>query len=259
MHAPPNRDGIDRWYFERIIGSRNFLRLIVISESLKKTYAHYTTLQNRILVAHDGADADPETSTISWDDASQFHVGYVGHLYRGRGVQLMAAIARRLPWVTMHLVGGTDEDLAYWKDHIQTTPNIIFHGFQEPKHTAKFRRSCDALLAPYEEKVSIGKSMFDTSGWMSPLKIFEYMSAGKPIICSDFPVLHEVLTHNENALLCAPNAIDAWTEAITQLKEDPALAKRIAANARRDLERHYTWKTRAEHILRESMDSSPTP
>ena len=57
---------------------------------------------------------------------------------------------------------------------------------------------------PYQAKVSIGVKGHDTGRWMSPMKMFEYMAAGVPVISSDLAVLREILINEKNALLVSP-------------------------------------------------------
>jgi glycosyltransferase involved in cell wall biosynthesis len=110
------------------------------------------------------------------------------------------------------------------------------------------RLACDVLLAPYQRRVfTHGGS--DTSRWMSPLKVFEYMAAGKAIVCSDIPVLHEVLSHKETAWFCPPEDIDAWCAALTELRDDANLRLNLGQAARTTFLQHYTWRSRAAAVL----------
>jgi glycosyltransferase involved in cell wall biosynthesis len=80
---------------------------------------------------------------------------------------------------------------------------------------------------------------------MSPMKMFEYMAAGRPIISSNLPVLKEVLVEKLNALLVTPDDVSEWVEAANLLQENPELSNRIALSARSDYESEYNWCTRA--------------
>jgi glycosyltransferase involved in cell wall biosynthesis len=83
---------------------------------------------------------------------------------------------------------------------------------------------------------------------MSPLKIFECMAHAKPIVSSDLPVLREVLTDEVNALLCDPDDIESWVNAIERLRKDQDLRARLAERARLDFDTNYSWAKRADKI-----------
>jgi glycosyltransferase involved in cell wall biosynthesis len=107
----------------------------------------------------------------------------------------------------------------------------------------------DVLLMPYQENVSIGVAGHDTARWMSPMKMFEYLGAGVPIISSDLPVLREVLNDGYNSLLAPASDARAWISALARLEADPGLAAHIAATAHAQYEQQHTWTRRAEQIV----------
>ena len=75
---------------------------------------------------------------------------------------------------------------------------------------------------------------------MSPLKLFEYMQA-KPIITSDLPAINEILTNDEDAILCNPNNFIQWKKAILKLNKDKAYKKKISTNAYTKFKNKFTW------------------
>ena len=83
---------------------------------------------------------------------------------------------------------------------------------------------------------------------MSPLKLFEYMAAGVPIVASDLPALREILSDGNNALLTPPGDPQALATAIRSLLESPARREAIARRARSDVAGH-SWETRARRAL----------
>lgn len=244
-HAPPAHAVAQR-IIRQLIARPGFRGVIVISGPLKDIFLNrFPSLAGRILVSHDGADLlDPAAKT---EPHEGFHVGYVGHLYSGRGAELILELARRLPEATFHFVGGTPEDIARLRSN--APGNTMFHGHVPHAETPRFYRNFDAMLAPYQPKVSVHGGLGDTSAFMSPLKIFEYMAWGKPILCSNHSVLREVLSDGTTAILLEPDDVDAWEAALRRLMQDRALAARLGAAARALLERSYTWKERCRRIL----------
>jgi glycosyltransferase involved in cell wall biosynthesis len=238
----------------RLLRRPNFVRLTAISAALGEAYRQlYPQLSdNKILIAHDGAD-DPLTDKIAPDNApvgrdDAFQVGYVGHLYPGRGVEMIMSLAAEMPNIDFHIVGGSDEDVNKWRSVGQHN-NLIFHGFVAPKDVPRYGKQFDVTLAPYQRQVSVFGKKGNTVQWMSPLKIFEYMALGKAIVCSDLPVLREVLTDQRNALLVPPEDVTAWAAAVRRLQVDESLRQRLGDAARNDFLAQYSWQMRAQKVI----------
>ena len=106
----------------------------------------------------------------------------------------------------------------------------------------------DALLLPAQKRTTVlGKG--NISDWMSPLKLFEYMAVGKPIIASDLDVLQEVLIDGVNSILVSADNVDKWVVALKKIEENPILAKQLGINARECLINEYSWDQRASRVL----------
>lgn len=178
-------------------------------------------------------------------------VGYTGHLYEGRGIDLLIDLARQCEWLDMHIVGGEPKDVEHWKSVSDGLSNVTLHGYVAPTETKRYREMCDVLVAPYQDVVKVAGNIVDTSRWMSPLKIFEYMASRRAIVCSDLPVLREVLTHGENALLCRCDDVDEWRAATERLRDDTGFRNSLAEAAYRDYMAKYTWEQRAARLLAE--------
>jgi glycosyltransferase involved in cell wall biosynthesis len=250
-HNPP-RGPVGVWLHRSLFASPGFRRLVVISHALGEEYAlRFPTLDpDRVRVAPDGADLPAAGAVpIAPQPRERLRVGYVGHLYAGRGVEIIVALARRLPDLDFELVGGTEEDLARWRSRVPELPNLRFHGFVPPARAEAVRGEMDVCLAPYQERVETAGSGPETARWMSPLKIFEYMASHKPVIASDLPVLREVLEDGVNALLVPPADVEAWTAAVRRLAADPALRRRLADRAHQDVATRFTWDARARRVL----------
>lgn len=249
-----------RFAFGRIINAKRFRFIVVISRALERDLLKSVPqLKGRTMVAHDAADVVPDGYlALAKGKGGGFQVGYTGHLYRGRGIGLILDIAACCQWATFHIVGGNASDIERLRGQVldRRLTNVVIHGFVVPGRLNELRSTLDAVLAPYEEKVSVGDNVRDTARWMSPMKIFEYMASGLPIICSDLPVLREVLTDNETALLVMPNNPVEWVAALERLRDDRALRERIALNAARRQRAEFSWLSRAKSIVDFSTSSS---
>lgn len=232
--------------FKRISKSQNFIQMVAISKALKDIFL-LRDPSLKIRVAHDAASLSMENNTeISFSTLNySYHVGYIGSIYRGRGIELIVELARRVPSVCFHIVGGSISELA--KLGIREIPiNLICHGYVSPASVYSYRKKFNILLAPYQRNVeTIGGS--NTVDYMSPLKIFEYMSERKVIIASDLPVLREVL-NDENAILVKPESVNEWVDAIEKAT-DVKLSQKLADSSYSDFINFYTWKARAKNVL----------
>ncbi|MGB4107344.1 MAG: glycosyltransferase family 4 protein [Alphaproteobacteria bacterium] len=250
--SPSALNNIARSIFRRLTEHKNLRGLVVISVALKNHIAAQNKIPaEKIIVAPDGADPMPPAQSAPFEkNPGSFHAGYTGHLYSGRGIEIIAEMAKACGDVTFHIVGGAPGDLAYWQDRLKSLKNIVFYGHIAPGRVPGFLQNFDVLLAPYQKKVAVAGNTGDTAAWMSPLKIFEYMAAGKPMICSDMPVLREVLQNGENAVLVSPDSVADWTAALKKLQADQSLAARIGKTAQEKFLSHYRWQKRAEKIMK---------
>ena len=237
-----------RRLWRSLVSSPRLRRLVVISEALRRDVeaAGLLPRYGSVVVAHDAAEA-PAQVTLRGGAAPR-KVGYVGSLYPGRGIEVIFELARRLPQLRFEVIGGTEADLARWRP--TAPPNATLHGFVPPGQLAARYAELDILLMPYA-RAGVGGPLAatDTSRWCSPMKMFEYMASGAPIVSSDLPVLQEVLLHEHNALIAPIDDLDAWQQAITRLCAEPQTREWLAGNALRDLRRLYTWDARAEKVL----------
>jgi glycosyltransferase involved in cell wall biosynthesis len=102
------------------------------------------------------------------------------------------------------------------------------------------------VLLPNQPKVVLlGRQ--DIGRWTSPLKVFEYMAAGKIIVASNLPVLTEVLSE-DNAVLCEPSDVSQWAHEIARIASGEVDYTARAAKARSDVEQ-YAWPKRASRCI----------
>lgn len=178
----------------------------------------------------------------------RFTVGYTGHLYSGRGIDMLLKIAKKLSDISFLVAGGENDDLVRLQQQVQAQDleNVLTIGFVPNAELPRYQSACEVLLMPYQQHVS-ASSGGDIAPYLSPMKLFEYLACGRAILSSDLPVLGEVL-NTENAVLLPPDDVDAWVAALQELQANPDRGACLAKNARLDAE-GYTWQARARRIL----------
>ncbi len=255
------------WLFRQFLGGKGARRLVVITQALAEDLSRRfpgSGLGTLMLVAPDGVDLDRYAQIpppfearrslacaggrLSELSPDRFTAGYTGHLYAGRGGQILLELAGRLPEVLFLVAGGEPEHVQALQRQAdgRGLKNLILTGFVPNADLPLYQAACEILLMPYQHKVE-ASSGGDISRYLSPMKLFEYLACERAIVSSDLPVLREAL-NPQNALLVPPDRLEAWEKAVRDLRGDPALRSRLAAQARRDALR-YTWESRARLIL----------
>jgi len=229
-------------------------KIIAINHNLKKDLMIKATLpEEKILIEPDGVDIEFfNNNRISKEEArkklglpsEKKFACYIGHFYGGRGIEdIIESSVYFNKDVVFLMVGGYESDIARYRNSRakEKFDNVKFIGFVDPSLVPNYLFASDVLIAPYTQKIS-------TSDWMSPLKIFEYMAAKRPIVSSNLPAIREILTNNHNAVLVTPENPRELAQAINKLLEDKAFASGIAEQAYVDVQK-YSWKNRCERIL----------
>jgi glycosyltransferase involved in cell wall biosynthesis len=241
----------ERLLFRLMITAPAFRGMTVNCDALRRCIAQQVPeVEGRIRVAHNGADAMPDNLTPMdlGGKKNTLRVGYIGHLYPGKGLEIIRELAARAPWAEFHVVGGQQQTIDELRNDTTFRGNLRLHGFVAPSEAERLTLAFDVLLAPYQREVQIAGGG-ETASWMSPLKLFTYMAAGKPILCSDLPVLREIIQHGRNGLLVAPDDPDAWLAALKQLLVNPTERAQLGINARSDFLAKHTWQQRARRVL----------
>lgn len=171
---------------------------------------------------------------------------YAGHLYGWKGADTILETAKLLGGkqdIFFVVVGGGAEEQKGFaaKMKEEGISHMLLVGHKLKKEIPQYLQSADILLLPNSAKSE------ESVKYTSPIKMFEYMASGVPIIASDLPSLREVL-NEKNALLTSPDNPNAFAEAIEKLLNNANLSALIARNAKDDVQK-YTWDEYAKKIL----------
>lgn len=243
---------------KRFVQSRSKKRIVSITHALVnriESRFDLTLPQDEVIVAPDGVDLERYRSLPEPPEArkllglpEKITAVYTGGFYRGRGLELLFRLAIHFPQVNFVWVGGKPEAVTDWKQQINAAGigNIQLTGFIDNQDLPLYQAAADVLLMPFGKTVS-GSSGGNTADVCSPMKMFEYMAAGRAILTSDLPVLREVL-NEKNAAFYEPENFEELRTRFDELFKTPSLRTRVAAQARVDVEK-YTWQQRMRLIL----------
>lgn len=166
---------------------------------------------------------------------------YTGNFESYQGVDLFVRASRYLKKefndFCFVLVGGnpTDvEDMRALAVELGTGEHMRFTGNRPVNEMPVFLSLADFLVSPRKK------------GTNTPLKIYSYMKAGKPIIATD-SLTHTQVLSNENACLVQPTA-EAIAEGMAQLLRDPERCEKIALAAKKETDEKYNYPTLEKKI-----------
>lgn len=249
MHKMPQHPGFYRSIWQKAH------KIITITSILKNAIVKAGAQLPKIFVAHDGVDLDAfnavnksaeELKTELNLPREQFLVGYVGKfktLEQEKGLKTMIeALSLLGKEIKMAFVGGDEAEVKEYRSlaqRLNVLPQCVFIGYQPYKRMVLYMKAMDAVVLPSPDK--------PLAHYSSPLKLFEYMASGRPIIASDLPAIREVL-NDKNALFFKPENSNDLARAIKMLKASPMLGYHLSQQALADAQ-NYTWANRAKNIL----------
>ena len=243
-HTFPSHFFWYKYFFKKIKG------VITITKKLKEDFIRYGMNPKKILVVPDGVDLKKFQVKENKEECrkklnlpiDKKIILYTGHLYRWKGAQILAESAKFLGEdILVIFVGGTKNDISRFKVENCKFKNILVIGQKPHSEIPFWLKAADILVLPNSGTEKISKY------WTSPLKLFEYMAAKKPIVASNLPSIREIL-NGKNAILVKPDNPKALAEGIKLALKNPDLSVKISKQAYKDVKK-YTWGKRAEKIL----------
>lgn len=237
-------------FIAKALKTLHLLGVVTISEIIKADYVKHGMPEERVLVLPTAVDLHPFKNLPDKKTLRQrlqlppdaFIATYSGHLYQDRGVEEILQAAESLPDVSFLFVGGWESDIQKYQAQVSHLRNVMFTGFISNQQVPEYLVASDVLLMPYSSRCA-------TARWMSPMKLFEYMAAKRPIIATDIPALQSHLEHERNSLIISPDNPEELTKAIRIFMQKPVFGDQLCHNAYHDVQT-YTWEKRAYSILK---------
>lgn len=259
-HPPVGAAG--RALFRLFQGSENLAAVSFNSGGLRRIYLEGGLDERKTVVAHNGVETgDFENRPAPEEIRKQLGIPtgrpvvcYCGNTYEGRGIEDLIEMADGMRDALFLVVGGRDRDNTPHKRAAERrgVDNFVMKGFVPHSDVPLYLLASDVLVMPYTDKATIRGGTVATE-FTSPMKLFEYMAAGKPIVAASIPTALEILEDGENCALAPPGDRREFARAIRRCVDDEDFARRIARAAREKAEQ-YTWKHRAEKILSFAAD-----
>lgn len=259
VHTIPKK--VTKWFLQQLKNNGNLKLLVVLTSFLKKELIGLGFSDQNIHIAPDSVDLLLFKNLPTKQECRQKlglpeHrkiIGYIGRfrtMEMEKGIPELVQAMGKLPCFNENeplllCVGGPMNTVKNYLElaHKNNIPN---NRFQFRDRVANIEvplwlKACDILTIPWQW------NQF-SAYYTSPMKLFEYMATGNPIIASDLPSIKEILSHNQNALLCTSGDIQAIADSIKLLLENPEFSDKIAQQALLDVQNN-TWYARANKII----------
>lgn len=181
-------------------------------------------------------------------------VAYVGNIHVSKGMEQLLELARMMPEVRFVVIGGAPPEVAALDQERRRlgATNVQLLGHRQPSEVSPYLFAADVLFAPFLESNV-------RPGWLAeklatrvlpgtPLKLYGYLAAGRPVVGADQPNNRELLVHEQNALLFPRGGLSVACDSIRRLLAEPALAESLGRTGR-ELVSAFTWEGRAKTML----------
>lgn len=252
------------WWLRQFWNAKGKKTMTVTTSALRKALERSTKLKlenEAVVVAPNGVELERyENLPESREARRQLNlpegltVGFTGHIYQGRGAELLFELAQQMPRVHFLWVGGMPELVSFWRSKLEDArvANVTMTGFVEHSRIPLYQAAADVLLMPYSRSIAASSGQ-DIAEVINPMKMFEYMAAGRAIVCAELPVIREVLNEGNAIFVEASGELENqrigdWRLAIESLLADESRRLALGAQARMDVER-FSWVKREERVM----------
>ena len=225
-------------YFN-ILKSNRIKKIIAISESIKKHYIKKFKLNSKKIYVLPSGTALKLNYVYPKNKKKKLNIGYFGSINYSKGIGTILKLACMDKKNDYFIYGGMKNQILDIKRKFHFN-NLKISSHQNYKELPKILSKMDILLMPYTHTVTAAGNVSDITKFTSPLKLFDYMAAGKLIMCSDIPVLKEVIKNKNNCIIVQnflnPNN---WLMEINKIKNNYHLRSIISKNSYNEVRKYH--------------------
>lgn len=222
--------------------------ILTVSEQVANYVESFPQARGKVKVLPNGVNTERFSSSLTMrsKDTNGFVFGFVGTLKPWHGVDRLinafAAIHQNIPHTRLLIVGDGPmrEALEGQVASLNLSPSVTFTGLVTPSKMVEMYQRMDVGVAPYPN---------DIDCYFSPLKVYEYMAAGLPVIGSDVGQIRNIITNHKTGITCPASSINSLAEAMEYLATHPSTALAWGRSAQNEALSCHSWKQRVDNIL----------
>lgn len=222
--------------------------IFVVSNYLKEQLVGMGVSEKKIYLTPNAVEDELFSQNISgieirnkFDLKDLFVIGFVGGFYPWHGLPFLLQAVKNLGKDNLCLLlvgdGPMKEELKKIAVELNIRARLTFCGFVESKTLPAYIMAMDICVMP------------DSNNYGSPMKIFEYMAMGKPVVAPRLGPIEEVIEDGKNGLLFDQGDINGITSCLNRLINDRELYDNISLNAKEKIFKNHLWKHNAEQII----------
>ena len=202
--------------YSKFLNSKKIIKLLAITKNVKNYYSNnFNINKKKFLVAPSGSSISKNFYYKKVNKS--FKIGYFGSLYKSRGFDLIVKLAQ-IDRINKYFIYGDIRNLKN-KHFLKSIKNLHINNHIPYREIPNTIEKMDLLIMPYTSSITVSGDVGDITKFTSPLKLFDYLSSGKLILCSNFDVLKEVVKDKQNVIFIKNyKNIFAWKNVIGKLK-----------------------------------------
>jgi len=245
----PAQRPASRAFFRWLGRQPRFLGAVLHSDFARASYLEIGVPSEKLITAYNGFRPDHQHAALSREEARDRCglpaagrvVTYAGRLERKKGIESILDLASDMPAVTFVLVGS--EARGNLERRAALLPNVVVVPWQTESGVAPYLNAADVLIIP-----PTSRPLMEVGNTVLPIKTFQYLAAGKPILAPATPDVTEILTDGRNACLVPPDDRVAVKDRLEALLGNEETMRRLGRGALETVQ-GLSWERRADDVL----------
>lgn len=220
--------------------SQKFDSIICATDKIAEKY---NKISNKLIISIKNYPIiDELVNDIEWKNKKN-EISYIGSLTNYRGIEEIVKSIEKIDGYKLNLLGEFSDKK--FKKKILSLPGwkkVNFYGFSD-------RQKIKEILS--QSKIGL-VTLHPTKSYLDslPIKMFEYMSVGIPVIASNFPLWKKIISENDCGICINPFDILDITKAINHLTSNPDLAIKLGKNGLKAIRKKYNWGNEIKKLIK---------